>query len=806
MGEVFRGRDTKLGRDVALKTLPVAFAHDADRLARFKREATVLASLNHPNIAAIYGFEDSASGPALVLELVDGPTLADQLVGGPLPLGQALAIARQIADALEAAREQGIIHRDLKPANVKVRPDGTVKVLDFGLAKAMETGSTVHADLLTSPTITSPAMTGMGVILGTAAYMSPEQASGKPLDKRVDIWSFGVVLWEMLTGQRLFDSGETVSHVLADVLRADIPHAKLPSTTPAPIRELLRRGLERDVKARLRDIGEARIVIGEYLANPSANETVMPSTRRGSSAAIQWAAVTVALVSLAAAATIGVIHFREPAPQERTLRYQIAPPDSLNAEVVQLSPDGRSLALLAGGRLWIRSLDSLSVRGLTGTEGASFPFWSADSAYLAFFAQGKLKKIATNGGPVQILCDASAGRGGTWNEGGMIVFSPGSTGSLHRVSASGGPSTPITKTSGSHRFPHFLPDGRHYLYLAREAPETSGISIGSLDGAAPLRMLPDDSNAMYAARVNLGSSGGPPGYILFVRQTTLMALPFDPVGLAAHGDVFPVAEQVGTSAGSGFGQFTVSDGALAYASALQANREFVWRDRTGKQVGARFPAGDWPDFRLSPDGQRVVFSQAELGNQDIWIRDLRRGIRSRLSFNPSQDNLPIWSPDGLRVLWPSNRDGGVYNLVTKSSTGDGQETVAVKMGTPTGWATDWSRDGRFIMYQIPGATTGQDLWIAPQDKPGEQPFPYLQGQFDEQNGVFSPDGRWVAYVSNESGTDEVYVQRVPTSGGRWQVSTGGGITPRWKGDVRPATPLNRVHRTVFFRSLRFWAA
>jgi serine/threonine protein kinase/Tol biopolymer transport system component len=829
MGEVYRAHDTKLGRDVAVKILPQAFAFDADRLARFRREAQVLASLNHPNIAAIHGLEESDGVQALILEFVDGPTLAD-LIGRqaaaesgrssqarvasqerpatehsdavPHGLGSAnaLSIARQIAEALEAAHEQGVIHRDLKPANIKVRPDGTVKVLDFGLAKIIEAGEAgkaggtgqagvAHA-ITASPTLTTPAMTGLGVILGTAAYMSPEQAAGKPLDKRTDIWSFGVVLWEMLTGQRLFGTAETVSHTLADVLRAEIGFANLPATTPTPVRDLLRRCLDRDVKTRLRDIGEARIVIAQCLANPSGvfQDTTQAPPRP--KLARQWAAWAVAGVALAAAAGLALVHFREQPAQRPVVRFQVLPPEKLNVDLARLSPDGRSLVILAGGRLWIRSLDSLELKSLTGTDGASSPFWSPDSASLGFFAQGKLKKISVDGGPPQTLCDAPAARGGTWNRDGVIVFAPGATGALQRVSAAGGVTVPLTKTTGSHRYPEFLPDGRHFLYLAREGPETRGVTLGSLDGMAPVRLVAEDSSATYVSSETSADlsawRGSSQGYILFVRQATLMAQPFDLDRLQTAGEMFPVAEHVGEVAGVGFGQFTTSEnGVLAYWSSGELGREFVWMDRTGQQIGQAFPAGDWPDFRLSRDEKRIVFSQLESGNQDIWVRDLARGVRTRLSFDPAQDNLPIWSADGLRALWPSNRQGGSYNLFIKSATGAGQEELFLKLGTPTGWATDWSKDGRHIIYQIPGSNTGQDLWIAQGDgtaSADEKPSPYLQGPFDEQNGAFSPDSRWIAYVSNESGLDEVYVQPFPLSGGRWQVSTGGGIEPRWRHD------------------------
>jgi eukaryotic-like serine/threonine-protein kinase len=819
MGEVYRARDTKLGRDVALKILPHAFAFDADRIARFKREAQVLASLNHPNIAAIHGLEESDGVQALILEFVDGPTLADLIAHQvaaeserpvqPTAVGQeraatssasrslrnadALSIARQIAEALEAAHEKGVIHRDLKPANVKIRPDGTVKVLDFGLAKMIEAGEasgagqTVQSDSISaSPTITTPAMTGLGVILGTAAYMSPEQAAGKPLDKRTDIWSFGVVLWEMLAGQRLFGTGETVSHTLADVLRAEISVANLSATTPVPVRDLLRRCLDRNVKTRLRDIGEARVVIAQCLANPSGVGQGVAEAASRSKPMRNLVAWAVAGLALAAAATVAFVHFGERPAQKPVVRFQVVPPEKLNVDHARLSPDGRSLAILAGGRLWIRPLDSLELKNLGGTEGASLPFWSPDSAFLGFFAQGKLKKISVAGGPPQTLCDAPAARGGTWNQEGVIVFAPGASGALQRVSAAGGVPAPVTKTTGSHRYPEFLPDGRHFLYLAREGPETRGVTLGSLDGMAPVRLVAEDSSARYVSPETSASGGSSHGYLLFVRQVTLMAQPFNLDRLQTSGEIFPVADQVGSVAGAGLGQFATSEnGVLAYWSSAGFGREFVWVDRTGQQIGQAFPAGDWPDFRLSRDDKRVVFSQVESANQDIWVRDIARGVRARLSFDSAQDNLPIWSPDGLRVLWPSNRQGGSYNLFIKSATGASQEELFLKMGTPTGWANDWSRDGRHILYQIPGSNTGQDLWIAQGDgktSADEKPTPYLQGPFDEQNGVFSSDSRWIAYVSNESGIDEVYVRPFPLSGGQWQVSSGGGTAPRWRQD------------------------
>ena len=761
MGEVYRARDPRLNRDVAIKVSAAQFSE------RFEREAKAIAALNHPNICQIYDI-----GPNyLVMEFIEG-----EAPKGPMPLDETLRIARQIAEALEDAHDKGITHRDLKPANIKIKPDGTVKVLDFGLAK-VTAGPAASGE--NSPTLTI-GMTQAGMILGTASYMAPEQARGKEnVDKRADIWAFGVVLYELLTGRRLFE-GEDVGHTLAAVIMQE-PDL---SGIPAQVTPLLKRCLEKDPKKRLRDIGDAWALLNEEapVKTPSA-----PLTTPRRSGGAPW--VVAAAVMTLIAAGLAFIHFREKPPVEQSLRYQIPPPGTAAALYPALSPDGRHLAFVTnnGGtnQVWVRAMDTLEARPLANTDGATYPFWSPDGAYVGFFTGGKLKKIAITGGPPQTLCDAANGRGGTWNRDGVILFSPGPASAIFRVPAAGGIPVPVTKLAGNgsgegNRFPAFLPDGVHFLYNSgTDKPEASGVFVGSLDGAAAVRLLPDTTNAVYAPPAVPGGTA----HLLFRREDTLMAEPFDAKALKTTGEMFPIAEQVPISGNVGFGAFSVSEnGILAYRSGgADSNRELVWIDRAGKRLGSVGKAGVFMGIAVSPDEKTVAMRIGNVTQSDIWLEDLTRGVLSRFTFGSAINLGAVWSPDGSRLAF-AFETLGTYNsdIYQKPAGGNGQEELLVHAGI-NGFPNDWSPDGKWIVYQQTGQRTGNDLWLLPLSG-DRKPVPYLQTPFDEASARFSPDGRWMAYQSDESGRFQIYVQTVPASGAKYQISSAGGTQPHWRRD------------------------
>jgi serine/threonine protein kinase len=782
MGEVYRARDTLLGRDVALKVLSPTLAGDSQYMARFQREAQVLASLNHPNIAILHGLQESDGVRALVMELVEGPALSERIRLGPIPLEEALPIARQIAEALETAHERGIIHRDLKPANVKLTQDGAVKVLDFGLAKALDDdGATSSAN---SPTITMAA-TRAGVILGTAAYMSPEQAKGKRVDRRGDIWAFGVVLYEMLTGKQMY-LGETAAETLAFVMTKDAALDALPAVTPPAIRHLLRRCLERDPRRRLQAIGEARILLSEdhplALAAPPAPAPSRPVTL--------VAALGVALIAVLALAFLAFVHFRETPLEPSVSRFGIPSPEKagfFNNNPL-ISPDGRKLAFVATSEgkqlVWVRPLDSLVAQPLSGTDGALLPFWSPDSRFIVFSASGKLKKVEAAGGPPQTLCDTQPfALGGSWSRDGTIIF--GSNSGLLRVSSAGGVPTPLTSLDSSrhergHLWPQFLPDDRHFLYLAASnQSENSAIYLASRDSAKDRRQLVRAAyNAVYAPSVKYGR-GQLSGYLLFVREGTLMAQPFDEKRLELAGEAFPVAEQVGLYLDLAF--FSVSsNGVLAHRAGGGQNTQLAWYDRAGKQLQTVGPPGDNESLALSADETRVAVTRQEASNRDLWLIDLARNSSSRFTFHAAADLMPVWSADGARIAFASMRDGPA-SLYQKVSSGAGNDELLLKSSGINLFPQDWSRDGRYLLYASVDSKSGFDLWVLPLDG-DRKPIPFLQTQFREWQGQFSPDAKFIAYTSDESGKAEIYVQPFPVSGAKWMISAGGGSQPRWRRD------------------------
>jgi len=791
MGEVYRAEDTKLGREVAIKVLPEAVATNPERLARFEREAKVLASLNHPNIAGIHQVEEADGVHFLVMELAVGETLSERITRGPIPIGEALPMALQIAKALEAAHEGGIIHRDLKPANVMVAPDGLVKVLDFGLAKALQPESDARADLSMSPTLTAQ-MTQVGVLLGTAAYMSPEQAAGEVADRRSDIWAFGLLLAEMLTGSRQFE-GKSVSHVLAAVLKDEPDLGRLDDDVPPGIVELIERCLRKEPKQRLQSIGDARVLLQEIGSEPSAS--AKPAQPKGAGPSRKWNRdlpwVLFGLSTAGLVVALWLVDTDSLAPSA-VVKAAILPPENTNFYLASwnpgpavVSPDGSKLAFSAQDetgavRLYVQALDSDRAQALPGTEAATYPFWSPDSRWVAFFTDvdQTVKKIDTAGGPPITVCAAENGKGGTWSRDGLILFAPRADTGIHQVAAGGGEPTAVTSITGgrhnSHRHPRFLPDGRHFLYQARGDPQSeSAVMVGSLDDGTSRELLASSTQAEYAR-----------GRLLFTRGDTLMAQPFDPDLLELSGEATPLAEEILTITGAAIAVFSASEpGLLAYLTGgLDPGVTLEWRDRQGSSLG---PLGDKAIFgpiALSPDGRQVAsvkFDSGGLG--DIWLTEAETGLRTRFTFDTPSDFGLAWSPNSESLIF-STRRGARYGIHRKAVGGVGEMELLYESEQDM-ILCSVSPDGRSLLFFSTSEGTNRDLWSWSLEKGGETAV-FRQTEADERCGSFSPDGRWVAYSSNDSGRYEVYVTPFPEPGRRWQVSSNGGLFPQWRADGR----------------------
>ena len=777
MGDVYLARDTKLDRKVAIKVLPTLFARNTDRVARFEREARTLAALNHPNIATIYGVEETGGRAALVMEFADGPTLADRLLTGRIPADEVVHIASQIAAALEAAHEHGIIHRDLKPSNIKLRPDGTVKVLDFGLAKV-----TAPDRAEAGPAASAAGRTQLGLAVGTPAYMSPEQARGLPVDKRTDIWAFGCVLFEMLTGRPAF-KGEDVSTLFGAILSQEPDWQMLPRET-AVANHVVRRCLEKDPKRRLRDIGEARLALDEAIV-PFSSSTHTHVPRRFAVAA------AIGLMVAAAIVVAALFYWRGDDPiRQHTLRYEIQPPANESVFTFAISADGQQLAitthrsqsLAQNRRIWIRRLDALHAQPIEGTEGAYGVFWSPDGRSIAFFAgeqtSGELKRVDLAGGPPLKVCEAPGIASGSWGAGGTILFT-GLDGALYAVDASGGSPHPITTLDPSrqeiaHRYPHFLPDGRHFLYTAINATgERSAIHAGSLEGAPPQQLLTSATSAAYTQEAN-GQE-----YLLFMRGQTLLAQRFDTAALRVEGDPFSVAANVAAPTDTRYPtvwpQFASSaNGVLTYQDTGTASKELVWFDRSGRRLSTVGEAADYSNLALSPNEELLAISRMDpqVRTRDIWVFELARNVATRVTFHGADDTNPVWAPDNRRIAFSSTRNGprAVY---VKDASSTLEEQLLARFNEQTS-TMDWSADGRFVLvgnYLIDVDDVRRRIPLAGVNNP-----------------ILSPDGKWMAYNSSETGRNEVFVQSLSAitagqSSRKWQVSTSGGSDPEWRRDT-----------------------
>ena len=801
MGEVYRARDTKLGREVAIKVLPSSLTSDPERLARFRREAQVLATLSHPNIAGIYHVEETADGPAIVMELVDGETLADRIARGPIPIDEALPIAKQIAEALEAAHEQGIIHRDLKPANITLTPNGTVKVLDFGLAKLNDPNVSNDPNgpnvLSMSPTITSPALlTGVGMLLGTAAYMSPEQAKGKPADKRSDIWAFGCVLYEMLTGRRAFE-GEDILDVMGGVVRLDPNWDALSSDVPHPLRTLMQKCLAKDRRRRISDIAAASFAI-EAMSEVSANAAASPRTRNR---LWQRIGIPVSMFLLGTAAAGGFVLFAVPPLSTIQPVTRLAMPASVDAPVaydgadriLTVSPDGSRIVYTSANvspyvngipvRLFARKLDQLQNTLLAGPGDVRDPFFSPDGEWVGFFDPiTRIQKVGAAGGPPIALAamDGNA-RGATWGPDDTIIFATVNTATgLQRISTNGGEPTILTrpnheKGERDHVWPYFLPGGHAVLFtiLPVGPIEDAQIAVLDLRDGKQKVLVRGGSDARYV----------PGGFLVYGFAGTLRAVAFDAERLEVRGTPVPVLQQVVTTPVEGAANFGVAgNGTLIYASGTLTSaprtRSLVWVDREGRAIPVFEREAVYRAPRLSPDGKRVAVDVTSVStsgapNRDIWVIDIGPGTQTRLTSEPGIDSLPLWTRDGKAIVFSSDRAGGASLLYSVPADGSKRPESLTKGDSSQG-ATSWSPDGRTLaFYDVRGPYDMFTLTL------GAAPIPYSQTSFREQGPTFSPDGRWIAYSSNETGRDEIYIAPYPGPGGRIAVSTGGGRAPRW---------------------------
>jgi eukaryotic-like serine/threonine-protein kinase len=809
MGEVYRARDTRLDRDVAVKVLPAHLANDAQLKQRFEREAKTVSSLNHPHICTLYDIGREGDTDFLVMEYLEGETLLKRLERGPLEGEQLFQIAIQISDALDKAHRKGVVHRDLKPGNIMLTPHGGAKVLDFGLAKTASpllpgssssgkaTPPGASDGMTASPTMSTP-LTTAGSVVGTFQYMSPEQLEGREADARSDIFSLGAVIYEMATAKRAFPGKSRYSVASAILEKDPDPIRSVAPTAPAALERVVGRCLAKDPEDRWQTARDVTVEL-QWASEHDLEAPVAPPVEAVTVAKpspltkIAWG---VAAVSLLAAIGLAAVFFLRPSEVARPIRSQILQPEKTlfafdgTVGSPQLSPDGTRLvfpATDASGKeaLWVRPLDSLSAQRMEGTDGAAYPFWSPDSRHLGFFQDGKLKKIDVTGGPAVTLCDVQDGRGGAWSKDDVIIFSPGTLNSvLSRVEAAGGAPTTIASNKGtgsafSNRWPIFLPDGKHFLYLSGDltaiGTQKLGIYVGALGTDQAEFLVQADSNALYS----------PPGLLLYLRGNTLMAQPFDAGSQKLKGEAFPVAEQVASPQLFRLGYFTVSqNGIMVYQTGEAASSgQFVWFDADGKPGAIVSEPGTQQEPQLSPDGRRLAYTVSDSSGKsaDIWILDIERGVRTRFTFGPDVADTPVWSPDGSRIAYDLIQKGR-GDLYVKDASGAGKADLLFQSEankTPV----DWSRDGRYILFDSldPQGKTKYDIWALPLFG-DRKPFPFIHSEFEEPEAMFSPDTHWVAFESNESGNYEVYLIPFPAGGGKWQVSQGGGVQPIWKPD------------------------